>query len=100
MKPVRVLQLILTLGLCTGPLAAQPVPSQDSAFVDADFVGDGSRCVSVSRFSEITVWDLKNGKKLKSLSRSPCLSFAVSPDGRRVACGGWEGEIAITDLGV
>lgn len=90
---------VLAIGVCSGECAtASPAPSRDSAFLEAALLGDGSRCGSVSSSGAVEVWDLRNGKKLKSISRSPCLSVAVSPDGRQVVCGGWDGAIAIVDL--
>jgi WD40 repeat protein len=101
MKACHLLYPILALALCSGQLAGwPPPPPAGSEILDAAFLGNSGRCVTAHRGGGIVVWDLATGQPMLSSIRLPVpfLSFAVSPDSRRVACGNVAGGIVILDL--
>jgi WD40 repeat protein/DNA-binding SARP family transcriptional activator len=64
-----------------------------------DLSPDGSRVVVTGNDGVISVWSLKDRRRLLAIpSRGPLMSARFTPDGRAVVAAGVDGEIAIVDL--
>ena len=58
---------------------------------------DGESLITLSQYKSLTVWNVKTGQPLRSLSEhtSSVMNLAWSPDGSMLASGAEDGEIAI-----
>lgn len=89
----------LTAGTKKYTLTARP----QHWFRSAYFLGDGNRLLTSSlrkHGSELTVWDVSSGQRLREIPDAYGNAIAVSPDGRRVAVAvGYDyGKFYIWDL--
>jgi WD40 repeat protein/serine/threonine protein kinase len=46
---------------------------------------------------QFKVWEALKGREILTFSAEPCFSLALSPNGRTLATGGWDGKVRIFD---
>jgi WD40 repeat protein len=68
-------------------------------------IGDDDRHIATAAFlspkeagsekveAEIRIWETVKGRELLTFRSAPCFSLALSPDGRALATGGWDGKV-------
>ena len=69
----------------------EPVPHLASAGVAPLFAGTSGRLLTVTGRDEVTSWDARTGRKDRQAGQNRVDVQAASPDGGRVALGGWMG---------
>ena len=55
------------------------------------FSPDGNTLISGNSSEKIKVWDINSGEKIKDFNTLSVNSFAISPDGKTIATGGFDG---------
>src|SRR5262249_17359729 len=66
---------------------------------EAVWMPDGTHLVSASRKGRLVLWNVASGEAdIKESEHQRILAVAVTPDGRRVVCGGTGGTLKVRDL--
>jgi WD40 repeat protein len=84
----------------TSTVVRRFVPGPGGNFIDLALSADGRRLLLLTSFGFMELWDLEDGRKIRSLRAtgdSPS-TVAMTPDGRRALTGSAQGRVRLWDL--
>ena len=83
-----------------GATLVRSIIAHEDAIIQLAYSSDGKKLVSTSADRLVKIWDVENGQEIKVLDKQPDwpMALGLSPDGRRLCVGRYDGSVSIYEL--